>query len=183
MKIAVYGGSFNPPHVAHVLAVSYVLAFGDVDRVLVVPVFDHAFDKDLADFEHRVTMAELGLGWLPGASVSRIEQTLPTPSRTLATLEALRRESPGQSWRLVVGSDVLFEKHAWHRFDEIERLAPLLVLGRAGHEHPDAPAPLLPEVSSTTVRSLLRSDARDPRLDALVPRKVLAYVREHGLYR
>ena len=184
MQVAVYGGSFNPPHVAHVLCASYLLGFSEVERVLVVPVFDHAFDKDLASFVHRARMCELAFGWLPQLRVSRVEERLPTPSRTLQTLECLARENPDDVLRLVIGSDVLFEKHAWHRFDEIERIAPPLVLGRAGHEHPDAPPAVLPEVSSTKIRQLLR-DAKSNHalLAAWVPPKVLAHIEQHGLYR
>jgi len=180
-RVAVFGGSFNPPHVAHVLAVSYVLACFEVDRVLVVPVFDHAFDKDLAPFERRLELARLAFAWLPGVEVSRVEERLPTPSYTLQTLERLAVDHPHWELRLMVGSDVLHERDKWRAFDRIVALAPPLVLGRAGFPHADAPLALLPEVSSTEVRGLLAS--ADPRVEALVPRRVLAHVRKHGLYR
>src|SRR5688572_21772618 len=114
MDVAFYGGSFDPPHVAHVLAASYVLATGAFERVLVVPVPAHALDKRLAPFEDRVEMCELALGWLPGVEVSRIEQSLPLPSRTLYTLKALKSAHPDWSLRLVIGADVLLETQKWH---------------------------------------------------------------------
>lgn len=184
-RVAVFGGSFNPPHVAHVLAVSYVLACFEVERVLVVPVFEHAFDKDLAPFEHRLELARLAFGWLPGVEVSRIEERLPTPSFTLQTLEHLSAEHPHWKLGLVIGSDVLLERDKWRSFERIEALAPPLVLGRVGFPHPSAPPAVLPDVSSTQVRALLRAGTPESQraVEALVPRRVLAYVRTHGLYR
>lgn len=185
VRVAVFGGSFDPPHVAHVLAVSYVLACHELERVVVVPVFEHAFDKDLAPFEHRYELARRAFAWLPGVEVSRIEERLPKPSYTLQTLETLAAENPHFGLRLVVGSDVLHERHNWRSFERIEAIAPLLVLGRAGFPHPDAPPALLPDVSSTRVRELLSSGSEDAsrELASLLPRRVLAYIREHGLYR
>ena len=184
MIVAVFGGSFNPPHVAHVLAVTLVLSAHEVDRVLVVPAFKHPFAKSLAPFADRARMAELAMGWLPGAVVSRVEEDLGGESRTLRTLEHLRTAHPEWTLRLVVGADILVEAHKWHGFDAIQGIAPLLVLGRAGFTSKGAPAPLLPEISSTEVRAKLES--RRPsdlaELSGLVPRAVLAYIAEKGLY-
>lgn len=184
MLVAFYGGSFNPPHVAHLLAAAYMRSVGGFDRVLVVPVFSHAFDKRLAPFEHRAHMCELALGWLPGVEVSRVEQSLETPSLTLRTLQHLQSEHPDWQLRLVIGSDVLFESHKWHAFDQIRRIAPPYVVGRVGFPHPDAPAAVLPDVSSTRIRELFLRDDDESRaeLEAFVPRDVLRYARQHGLY-
>jgi nicotinate-nucleotide adenylyltransferase len=185
MDVAFYGGSFDPPHVAHVLAASYVLATGSFARVLVVPVAAHALDKQLVAFEHRVRMCELALGWLPGVEVSRVEQSLPLPSRTLNTLKALKAAHPDWALRLVIGADVLLETQKWHAFEQVAGLAPPLVLGRVGVAHPGAPPAILPDVSSTRVRELLARRA-DPgvaeELHRLVPRAVLEYIEARGLY-
>ena len=183
MKVAVYGGSFDPPHVSHVLAVAYVLAVGGFERVIVVPVFRHAFDKALAPFEHRVRMCELALRGLP-VEVSRVEERLAPPSYTLHTVQQLADDHPGWELSLVVGSDVLHETHKWHRFDRLVELSPLFVLGRAGHDHVGAPPSVLPEVSSSEVRELLRQrPPLDPRVRALVPQEVIHHIETHGLYR
>ena len=191
MRVAFFGGSFNPPHVAHVLACTYVLSTGLADRVLVVPVFQHPFDKPLAPFEDRLTMARLALDWIPGVEVSDVERELPTPSLTLNTLEHLSRENPGFQLRLMVGSDVLFEAQKWHAFEGICAIAPPLVLGRVGYDHPDAPVAVLPDLSSTKVRELfvaLRDQSADSRdaarrsLAAMLPRAVLEHAERQGLY-
>jgi nicotinate-nucleotide adenylyltransferase len=184
--VAFFGGSFNPPHVAHVLATAYLRSVLGLPKVLVVPVFAHAFDKPLAGYEHRVRMCELAFSFASGVEVSREEEQLGTPSRTLRTLESIQARHPEWRLRLVIGADVLFETHKWHGFARIAEIAPPLVLGRAGVSHPDAPVPILPDVSSTRVRRLLAQRA-DPgaesELEALVPRAVLEYIERAGLYR
>jgi nicotinate-nucleotide adenylyltransferase len=184
---AVFGGSFNPPHLAHVLAVLTVLETHDVDEVLVVPSFRHPFDKQLAGYEHRLEMCRLAMAPLgPRARVSTIERDRDggdgQPSRTLDTLEALAREQPARRLRLVIGADILGERHKWYRWPDIETLAPPIVLGRQGVPMPEGLPPVvtLPAVSSTEVRARLA--AGEP-VDHLVPRAVVAYLRAHALYR
>lgn len=187
MDVALFGGSFDPPHVGHVLAVAYVLSTGGFDRALVVPVLSHAFGKRLVSFEHRVAMTRIAMDDLRAAEVSTVEEKLGDPSRTLRTVQYLRRAHPKWKLRLVVGADVHRERHEWFGYDEIEKLAPPLVLGRVGVENPDAPEPILPAVSSTEVRALLTNTdgprVSNPELSRLVPHGVLTYIEEHGLYR
>src|SRR5450432_1633002 len=74
VNVFIFGGSFNPPHIAHVLAVTYVLSTAEPDLVLVVPCYRHPFAKDLCPFEHRLAMCERAMGWLPRTTVSRVEE-------------------------------------------------------------------------------------------------------------
>jgi nicotinate-nucleotide adenylyltransferase len=196
MSVAVFGGSFNPPHVAHALAVVLVLATEEADRVLVVPAYQHPFGKPLAPFEDRVAMCELAMGWIPGVEISRVEERLGGESRTLRTLEHLASEHPDWHMRLVLGADILAEAPRWFGFHAIAKLAPPIVLARAGVPPPeDGVSPAspetcrnmgpdrarLPQVSSTDVRAKIAQGAWD-ELSSMVPRRVLAYVRTKGLY-
>ncbi len=182
MSLAVFGGSFNPPHVAHALACVLARKTGGVDRVLVVPTFQHAFAKSLAPYEDRLAMCALAMGDLPGVEISRDEEELGGESRTLRLLEHLAKKHPGETLRLLVGADILHESPKWHRWDAVVALAPPLVLGRVGVSHPDAPSAVLPDVSSTRIRALLTSGKDDRTLRELVPRDVLAYARKNALY-
>jgi len=180
--VAVFGGSFNPPHVGHVLAAAYVLAVHEVDEVLVVPAFRHPFNKDLCPFEHRVAMARLAFRDLARTQVSEIERELGLPlSRTVDTLEALREREPSWRLRLVIGADVLHDRDKWHRFDRVVDLAPPIVLGRAGVVHPEAPLPVLPEVSSSQVRAAIAAGDM-PEVAALLPRRVREFIAHQRLY-
>lgn len=180
--VAIFGGSFDPPHVGHVLAISYVLTTESVETVLVIPAYRHPFDKVLSPFEHRVRMCELATQDLKRTHISTLESKLGTPSLTLRTLEHLASEHPDWRLRLVVGADVLREAPKWHAFEQVRALAPLIVLGRGGVEEPNAPETVLPTVSSTEVRAALR-ERRMSRLSRLVPRAVLEYIEAHALYR
>lgn len=178
----VFGGSFNPPHLAHVLAVATVLSVEEVERVLVVPTFQHPFAKALAPYEDRVALCEAALAWLPRVEVSRVEEELGGESRTLRTLEHLSQHHPTFRLRLLVGADVLVDGPKWHRFDRVVALAPPIVLGRHGVDAPGAPPPVLPAISSTDVRAFVeRADWEAVR--ARVPRAVVEMIRARGLYR
>jgi nicotinate-nucleotide adenylyltransferase len=186
VNVAFFGGSFDPPHVAHVLAAAYVLSVGRFDRIVVVPVYEHALKKSHASFEDRLTMCERALGFLPDVEICPVERQLGQPSFTLRTLRALGSEHPDWALRLVIGSDVLFETHKWHAFEEVVALAPPFVLGRQGAEHPLATGYVLPDISSSRIRELLaRRDEPQAvaELAGLVPHQVIDFIDEHGLYR
>ncbi|MFO0613981.1 MAG: nicotinate-nicotinamide nucleotide adenylyltransferase [Polyangiaceae bacterium] len=178
--VAIFGGSFNPPHVGHVLLTAWVLALEPVDRVVVVPVFHHPFAKDLAPFEHRFAMCELAFAGIRGVSVSTIERDLGGDSLTLRTLQRFAADSPTWRMRLVIGSDVVADLDKWHRWDLVEKLAPPLVVPRAGAGTPPGKA-VLPEVSSTDVRAHFR-DRDAGGLRRMVPRRVVEYALAHDLY-
>jgi nicotinate-nucleotide adenylyltransferase len=182
MVLGVFGGSFDPPHVGHVLAVSYVLSVHEVDALLVVPVYRHPLHKELAAFDDRLAMTTLAVAGIAGITVSPIERELGGESLTLRTLTALQGRLAGQQLRLVVGADVLWERDQWHHFDRVVALAPPIVLGRAGVAHPEAPPALLPEVSSRHIRDALREGRRE-EVAPLLPRRVREYIEARGLYR
>lgn len=178
-RLAVFGGSFDPPHVAHTLVACYVLATQPVDRVLIVPTASHPFGKRLSGFAHRAAMCELAFAELTHVTVSRIEEELAPPSYTLHTLEALSARHPGAQLRLVIGSDLLRETHAWHNFERVALLAPPIVVERQGYERKDATTPALPMISSTELRRRLRAgESTEGFLSASVSR----YALEHALY-
>jgi len=180
--VVVYGGSFNPPHLAHQMACLAVLETEKIDRILMVPCFRHAFGKELAPYADRVEMCRLAVALFGGlVEVSTIESELGEgESRTYHTLAALRAHEPGAAFRLLVGADVLGEKDKWYRWDDVVTMAPLIVVGREGVGQDGAHAFQLPDISSTEVRARI---ARGEPADPLVPRSVLDYIAERGLYR
>lgn len=186
-RVALFGGSFNPPHVAHQLVALYVLETCDVDELWFVPTFVHPFGKALASFEHRVAMCELACAALgPRANVSRAEQVLAqrpgfVASRTLDLVNMLS-ESGDHTFRLVIGADILSETSQWHQWDELAARTQPIVIARAGAAHSGLDSGVvMPDVSATQVRALLA--AGDSRAAALLPRDVLRYIAAHTLYR
>jgi nicotinate-nucleotide adenylyltransferase len=187
-RIALFGGSFNPPHAAHQLVALYVLETQPVDELWFVPVYAHAFGKDLAAYEHRVAMCELAARALgPRAKVSRAEEALAqqpgfTVSRTLDLIESLAQ--PDRSFRLVVGADILGETAKWYRWADVVAKAPLIAVGRSGFAVPPGSTltgVTMPEVSATRVRELLALG--DPAVEQLLPGSVLRYIAEQRLYQ
>jgi len=184
-QVAVFGGSFDPPHAGHVLLAAYLGAVAAFDRVLVIPVFQHVFDKRLTEFEHRLQMCRLAFERLPFVEVSAIEAELTHPNYTLYTLQAIQRAQPGWRLRLAVGSDVIADSAQWHQFDAVAALAPLYVFARHGSDEDASRPHLLPAVSSSELREKLRHAADSDihqSLKELVPRAVLEYALEHRLY-
>lgn len=180
-RVAVYGGSFDPPHLGHVLSVAWALSAADVDAAWVIPTWNHAFEKEhSASFEQRVVMCELAFAPFRDVAVSDVERRLGGVSRTLQTLEALRAEHPDASFRLLVGADVLPTTDRWHRWDEVTRLAPPLIIGREGYPAPEGCPISIPNVSSTDTRAALEGEGD---LYGLLPRTVIEYIRVNGLYK
>jgi nicotinate-nucleotide adenylyltransferase len=177
MRVAFFGGSFNPPHVAHQLVALYVLETTSIDELWLVPCWEHPFDKALAPYAHRLRMCELAVAPLgPRARASDIEGRLGQASRTLRTLKALRAEHPTHEFSLVIGADIEPELPAWYGSEELLRLFPRMVVGRAGFAGGGL---AMPAVSSTEVRARL---ARGESVREMVPRSVERYIAEHRLY-
>jgi nicotinate-nucleotide adenylyltransferase len=181
MRVAIYGGSFNPPHLAHQLACTVVLATArpPVDELWMVPTFVHPFSKPLAPYEDRVAMCERAAQPFGGrVQVSRIEEELGGESYTLRTVKALQARAPADRFALVIGADLVAERERWHGWAELKTLVEFVVVGRAGEI--DTGGLALPPVSSTDVRARVR---RGEPVDALVAAPVADYIRARGLYR
>jgi nicotinate-nucleotide adenylyltransferase len=178
-RVGIFGGSFNPPHVAHVLAASYTLLVAPIDELCVIPVFQHPFAKELVPYEARLRMCELAFEAVAHVSVSDVERELGGESRTLRTLEHLQRAHPDWSMRLVIGSDVVADLPKWHHFDRIAEIAPPFVLERRGVGPGDKS--VLPQVSSSEIRDLAKAGEME-QLTMLLPQRVLELVRAQGLY-
>jgi len=182
-RVALYGGSFNPPHVAHQMVALYVLETAPVDELWLLPAYEHALGKPLAPFADRLAMCQLAAAALgPRVSVNDIERTLGTPSRTLRTIQRLRELYPVHEFSLVIGADLLAEVATWFGGAELQATVPFIVVGRAGTEGVAAQAagPVeMPAVSSTDVR---RSIETGQPVEGLVPRTVLDYIYRLKLY-
>ncbi len=179
MRVALFGGSFNPPHVAHQLVALYVLETQAVDQVWFVPCFEHPFNKPLQDFEDRLEMCRITAEALgPRARVSDIEKNLGGQSRTVRTVRALHNAHPEHQFLLIIGADLQTETNSWYGADELRRLVAFIVVGRQGH--PGGTPVTMPAVSSTEVRQRLAGGAP---VDEMLSRRVLDYIRQRKLYR
>lgn len=180
-RVALFGGSFDPPHLAHQMAARWALENKAVDQVLWVPCAVHAFGKTLASFAHRLEMSRLAAAELGDrVEVSSVEAEIGGESRTLQTLQHLRQARPHVDWSILIGSDLLGETQHWMGYQEITRVASFLVVGRSGYaSDASSSAPILPAISSSEIRRCL---GQNEDVTELLPASVLDYIRKHRLY-
>ena len=182
--VALFGGSFNPPHAAHERIVELLLEQAVADEVWIVPAHEHPFGKPLVSFDARLAMCRLSFERFGDrVRVLALEGELGGVSYTVRTLEELRRRYPDRRFKLVVGSDVLGEQGQWRDFERVLALASFVVVPREGHPTRDERALAVDPVaniSSTEVRKRL---AEGRALGDLVSPVVARYIAAHKLYR
>lgn len=203
MKIAIFGGSFDPPHTGHLELARAALRSARAERVLFIPAArpPHKPGRVLAPFAHRLAMVRLLIQGEPAMDTDDIEETWGQgrQSYTVETIRELIRRRPGDSFRLLIGADMALTFDTWKEADTLLRLAPPLVAARPGFAFPagfgtELPAGLSPEgrailargiftaavsdCASTAIREGFRTSAETP---GLIP-AVAAYIRENGLY-
>lgn len=192
-RVALLGGSFNPPHFGHQMLALWALGGGWVDAVWLLPCGEHAFGKKLAPFADRVRMCELALEIFAAdrISVCTIEGGLEGPSRTQITISALQQRHPEHEFSLLMGADLLEELPRWYRVEQLLEQVSLLVAGRPGaaettddlladERHLLFPQVQLLAVTSTEIR---RRIAHGEEIAAVVPRAVREHIEAEGLYR
>ena len=190
-RVGIFGGSFNPPHVAHLAVAEAARDQVGLDRVVWIPAAmpPHKQRQDLPAAEHRLAMTRLAVADNAAFGVSDIEIERAGVSYTVDTVRALQETYPEVAFYLLVGGDSFAQFGTWVQPDEIARRVPLVVYPRPGADLSNvAPShmaratmldrPLL-DPSSTALRRLIRS-GRSARY--LVPDAVLAYIVEYGLY-
>lgn len=185
--VALYGGSFNPPHLGHVMATAYVLSAHAPDQVWWIPVGSHAFDKGrgMASFSDRFAMCERASEPF-GARVRvlDIEGRREGTSRTIDTVRQLRAEHPDVDFRLIMGTDLWPDTPRWKQFEELTALAPPLWIGREGYPAPPGVeiAFCIPNVSSTQARRALAGTDPSAARSAL-PLAVWEFAASAGVYK
>ena len=204
-RVGVFGGTFDPPHLGHLVIAEWARARLGLERVLFVPsgVPPHKRGRRVTAPEHRIAMARLAVRGNPAFGVSTLESRRDGPSYTVDTLRALRARRPGERLYLLLGEDSLEELPTWREPEAIRGLATLVVAARppgvtagAPRGGPGAGAALsAPGLSGHGVRwldnpAIALSSSRVRRLARarhtlryLVPEAVRAYIERHRLYR
>ncbi len=192
VRVGILGGTFDPPHVAHISMATAARDRLGLDRVLLMPAVNppHKPSDILSPYSQRLAMAGIAAAGIDGVEVSRFEERRPGASFTVDLLRDYGREFAGDIY-FIMGSDSLRDLSTWRDPDGVLGLCTLVVFLRPGA--PGAPVRLtgdaaanmivfeepVIDVSSTDIRSSVR--AGEP-VDARVNPEVLAYIREHSLY-
>ena len=200
-RIGLFGGTFDPVHVGHLILAEQCRTQAGLDAVWFLPSYrpPHKTDKPVTRFEQRCDMLALALAGQPAFRVEPIEKELPPPSYTAETLRELRERHPGHEFHLLLGADSLIDLPTWYEPLKVVERAGLVVVPRPGVMLltaemlasalglPGAAGVRLRVVSSPAVdvasRDLRRLVGGGHSIRYLVPRSVEEYVRERKLYQ
>lgn len=138
MRIGILGGTFDPPHRAHLELARHAMAAAGLDRVLLLPAGDppHKQRSDLTAARHRLAMTRHLVEGESDLRADGREVERDGPSYTVRTLEALRAEHPDDTLRLIIGADMALEFGAWREAGRVATIAPPLVAERPGSPLP-----------------------------------------------
>ena len=185
------GGTFDPPHLGHLVIAQEALHQLGLDRLLVMPaaVPPHKRDREVTDGALRLEMARAAFGDVEGVEVSEVELRREGPSYTADPLRHQRAAHPDAALHLLLGADQVRELDTWREPEVVRSLATLVVFRRAGEE-PALPGegggPVVPleiprlDISSTEIR---RRVAAEEPIRFLVPDAVGSIIAREGLYR
>jgi nicotinate-nucleotide adenylyltransferase len=200
MRVGIFGGTFDPVHVGHLILAERCREDAELDEVWFLPSYQppHKPDRQVTRFEHRCEMVTLATTGQPLFKVDTVEKDLPPPSYTAETLAELRRRHPGVELYLILGADCLPDFGTWHDPVRVLDQAGLVVVPRPDTDLWTADrlaaavgvtadrvrmrvvnSPLI-AVASREIRRRV-TDGKTIRF--LVPRAVEEFVRERCLYR
>ena len=191
MRLGVLGGTFDPPHIGHLLAASDACEALSLDKLLFVPAAVPPYKSRSVQGspEHRLRMLELTIGNDPRFEASRLEVDRDGLSFTVDTLAALSAQLPGTSLFMLIGEDLATQIASWRDAVRIAELATIVVLVRATAVTASALESSLPmtrlatrriELSSTEIRDRVRAGRS---IHGFVTDAVAAYIDAAGLYR
>lgn len=194
-RIGVFGGAFDPPHIAHRALVQAALTDLQLDELRIVPT-GQAWHKarDLSPAHHRLAMAQLAFADLPGVVIDPRETERSGPSYTVDTLREFKSQWPAAELFLIMGEDQARALPTWHEWTEVLRLAIICVAERkdamgvtpsfiAPNPHESRfrrlQMPVMP-VSATDIRTRI---AAHQCVAPLVFEPVARYIDDHHLYQ
>jgi len=188
--IAVFGGAFNPPTVAHFEVIKHLLKQPFIEEVMLMPVGDHYNKEGMVAANHRFNMLKIMVENLPKTKVSRVEIDASVALKTVETLETLQSQYPDQEFAFVMGADNLRELPKWSQHERLVKNFKMIIFDR-GNEDVSA---LIKEYFSTQINQFIvvadfaKLDVsatlyRDnPTTEGLLRPEVTNYIRKHGLY-
>lgn len=182
MRIAIFGGTFDPIHTAHIVVAREAADAFSLDRVLFIPSGNPPMKEARASYEDRFRMTEIACAADPRFVASRLEQGA-EKSYSIHTIERVKAEN-GQIF-FIIGSDAFAEIQSWHRWRDVVREVEFIVVARPGHYYTAPPGARVDRletvalpVSSSEIRQALARGVDPPDL----PKAVTDYIRARGLY-
>jgi nicotinate-nucleotide adenylyltransferase len=186
VRIAIFGGTFDPIHSAHLVVAREAAQQFNLDEVIVIPAADppHKPRLERTPFQHRYRMVELACAGDPKLRPSRLEEGR-EPSYSIDTIERLKRERPGDELFFLIGADAFAEIRSWHRWQDVVDAVEFIVVTRPGHSYEipsGARVSRLDSVDLPVSSSAIRAKLGEGGKASELPASILSYVREHRLY-
>jgi nicotinate-nucleotide adenylyltransferase len=183
-KIAIYGGTFDPVHHAHLILAREAIEMLDLQKVILVPAAISPLKKSgpVASIEVRLTMLRAAIKDEPEFEVDECELLRPPPSYTIDTVEEIRRRECDAALYCLIGEDNVEQLARWYRFTELEKMVRFVVLDRTGKQ-PTHSYQLIHrriDISATEIR---RRVAENESIRYLVPESVEEIIQREKLYR
>jgi nicotinate-nucleotide adenylyltransferase len=183
-KIAIYGGTFDPVHHAHLILAREAIETLGLEKVILVPAAISPLKKaaPVASGDVRLAMLRAAIKSQPEFEVDECELLRPPPSYTIDTVEEIRRRECDAALYCLIGEDNVEQLHQWHRFNELEKLVHFVVLDRTGKQ-PTHTYQLIHrriDISATEIR---RRVAQHESIRYLVTESVEEIIRHEKLYR
>jgi len=183
-KIAIYGGTFDPVHHAHLILAREAIETLDLDKVILVPAAISPLKKaaPVASGEVRLAMLRAAIKGEPEFEMDECELLRPPPSYTIDTVEEIRRRECDAALYCLIGKDNMEQLPRWHRFTELEKMVRFIVLDRSGKQ-PTHSYQLIHrriDISATDIR---RRVAQNESIHYLVPESVEEIIQRKKLYR
>jgi nicotinate-nucleotide adenylyltransferase len=189
-RVGVLGGTFDPPHLGHLVVADQVLSALDLDEVKLVPAnspWQKVGSRAITSAERRLEMTQAAVGDTSGLAVSAVELELGGPSYTSNTLEALSAREPNTDWLVIVGADAAAGLDTWHNTERLREQATIVVVNRPGTDFqpPTGWRWELVEIPSVSVSgtSLRRRVALGRSIRFLTPAAVINRIEAWNLYR
>jgi nicotinate-nucleotide adenylyltransferase len=184
MKTALFGGTFDPIHRAHLIVAREAADTFSLDQVLFIPAANPPHKEAGASYEDRYKMVQLACACEPRFIASRLEQGR-EKSYSIHTIERVKAQPGAGQVYFIIGSDAFAEIRSWHRWEDVVRETEFIVVSRPGHAYSIPPGAkvhrletlALPVSSSETRQALARGEAPEE-----LPEPVAEYICEHGLY-
>lgn len=185
-RIGILGGTFNPPHIGHLIIANEIKYRLDLDEVRLIPTASpphKTADKDVTALQ-RLRMVELAVEGVEGLAASSYEVDKGGVSYSYDTISALKEIEPEVDFFFIIGADMVDLLPTWHRIDELLQIITFIGVNRPGSQG-ETPYPVtfisIPEIdlSSTVIRARI---AEGGTIKFLTPLKVESYIRQEGLY-
>lgn len=186
-KIGILGGTFNPPHIGHLIIADQVKDQLDLEKILFIPsaIPPHQIEKGTISAEHRIAMLERTIGDNGSFEIDEIEINRGGKSYTYDTIKELKEKNPEVEFYFIIGADMVEDLPNWYKIDELIKMVQFVAVNRPNYDS-KTPYPVIVvdvpdiDISSSLIRQKVKDDCS---INYLVTSETKEYIESEGLYK